>query len=255
MRETEPTADLHGGFSLKIEPFESIMELKVKGLKMNDDYRLNEKLEDLVGVAEWSRLSSNDESKLSTKNRDKKIAITDIAIDKIPHIEYKGLSAEENDTLFKLAKLVLLTAQTENESNEVAATCTLDADDPLEVVGMSYGDEHGVDVCADVTSYHMLMSAMNCAIVVVHNHPSTQTLSIEDLRFFLHFASVRILVVVTNQGTIHYITKDKGYEYQDAKTLLKECIEGLTDKSPTKEIYMASLTFLSRCSEVGLFYH
>ena len=93
------------------------------------------------------------------------------------------------------------------------------------------------------------------AIVVVHNHPSTQTLSLEDIGFFLHFASVRIMVVVTNLGTIHYISKDEEYDYRNANDLLKECQEDLPEKPSIKEYYMASLTFLSRCSEAGLFYH
>ena len=196
-----------------------------------------------------------DEVVLSAKKRDKKVMITDIAIDKIPKLKYKGFSDSENDVLYTLAKLVLLTSQNDNNSDEVAATCTLDTENPLDVVGLSYGNEHEVDVCADTTSYHFLMSSKRCAVVVVHNHPSTQTLSLEDIGFFLHFASVRIMVVVTNQGTIHYIAKDEEYDYRNANDLLKECQEDFPEKPSIKEYYMASLMFLSRCSEVGLFYH
>lgn len=44
-------------------------------------------------------------------------------------------------------------------------------------------DEHGVDVCSDTISNHLLLTGNNVAII--HNHPSTQTLSIEDIGFFL----------------------------------------------------------------------
>jgi hypothetical protein len=196
-----------------------------------------------------------DDKKLEAKNRDKKVFITDIAIDKVSRIKYKGLSETENNVLYQLAKLVLMTAQSQNDSNEVAITCTLDSSDPLEDIGISFGDEHEVDVCADVASYHLIMSAKRCAIVVLHNHPSTQTLSIEDIRFFLHFESVRIMVVVTNQGVIHYISKEQSYDYKDAERLLKECVEDLTAQSKAQDYYMAGLRFLTRCSEVGLFYH
>lgn len=145
-----------------------------------------------------------EETKLFAKKRDKKVYITDIAIEKIPLIQYKGLNDRENDVLYQLAKLVLLTSQTENDSNEVVITCTL---------------------------------------------------SIEDVRFFLHFESIRIMVVVTNQGTVHYLCKDKEYNYNASMELYSECIVGLTAKSEVQEYYMASLTFLTRCSEVGLFYH
>lgn len=49
-----------------------------------------------------------DDTILSAKKHNKKITITDIAIDKIPRLKYKGLSDSENEVLYKLAKLVLL---------------------------------------------------------------------------------------------------------------------------------------------------
>ena len=44
-----------------------------------------------------------EEKKLSAKNREKKIFITDIAIEKVPLIQYKGLSDTENSALYQLA--------------------------------------------------------------------------------------------------------------------------------------------------------
>lgn len=196
-----------------------------------------------------------EETKLFAKKRDKKIYITDVAVEKVPLIQYRGLSDKESDVLYQLAKLVLLTSQTENNSNEVAITCTLDGDDPWKEIGISFGDEHEVDICADTASNHLILSSRRCAVVVLHNHPSTQTLSIEDIRFFLHFESIRIMVVVTNQGIVHYLCKDNEYNYDASMELYNECIVGLTAKSKVQEYYMASLTFLARCSEVGLFYH
>ena len=63
------------------------------------------------------------------------------------------------------------------------------------------------------------------------------------------------MVVVTNQGTVHYLCKDKEYNYDASMELYNECIAGLTVRSKVQAYYMASLTFLARCSEVGLFYH
>lgn len=170
-------------------------------------------------------------------------------------IQYRGLNDRENEVLYQLAKLVLLTSQTENNSNEVAITCTLDGDNLREEIGISFGDEHEVDICADTASNHLILASQRCVVVVLHNHPSTQTLAIEDVRFFLRFESIRIMVVVTNQGTVHYLCKDKQYNYNASMELYNECIAGLTAKSKVQEYDMASLTFLARCSEVGLFYH
>ena len=63
-------------------------------------------------------------------------------------------------------------------------------------------------------------------IAVLHNHPSTQTLSLENVRFFLHFESIKVMVVVTNQGIVHYLCKDKRYDYFVSMELYKECIAG-----------------------------
>lgn len=195
-----------------------------------------------------------EKEKLSAKKRDRKIFITDIAIQKIPRLEYRGLTKKENDVLYHVARRVLLIAQDENESNEVAITCDLSKDSPLEELGISYGEEHNVDVCADTASNHIIVSAKSCAVVIMHNHPTTQTLSVEDIRFFLHYSSVRIIAVVTNQGNIHYLCKDKDYCYENAKKIYDECVESLNHKSQLKDFYLAGLSFLARCSEAGLFY-
>ena len=191
---------------------------------------------------------------LNAKKRNRKIYITDIAINKIPKIKFRGLSVVQNQAINTLTKEVLKISQMENDSNEVALTCTLASDDPMDVVGISLGSEHFVDVCADTISNHLLVSSKECAVVVMHNHPSTQTLSIEDIRFFLSYTSVKFMIVVTNQGNVHYLCKEDAYSYDNARILYNTSIEGLTKNSPTKDVYLAGLSFLARCSEVGLFY-
>lgn len=70
-----------------------------------------------------------------------------MAINKIPRVQFKGFSDMESDILYQLSVLVLWTSLNENNSNEVAITCALDSDKPLEDIGVAYGDEHEVDVC------------------------------------------------------------------------------------------------------------
>lgn len=59
-------------------------------------------------------------SSLESNKRDKKVAISDIAISKVPFIEYKGISADHYETLHYLSKAVLQIAKDENDSNEIA---------------------------------------------------------------------------------------------------------------------------------------
>ena len=98
------------------------------------------------------------------------------------------------------------------------------------------------------------MSRKSVAVVVLYNHPSTQTFSLQDIHFFILHPMIEVIVVVSNQGTVHYLKRDIEYEYKRTFELFQECIEGLEKDSPAMEMYMAALTFLAKCSEAGLFY-
>lgn len=188
------------------------------------------------------------------KKRDSKVYITDIAIEKVPYIEYRGYDAEKCQIMQELARNVLLLSKEENDSNEVAITCDMGASHPLDKFGIVLGSEHEVDILADTLSNHIIVSQESVAVVVMHNHPSTQTFSLQDIQFFLQYNMIEVMVVVSNQGTIHYIMRENGYDYKEAFRLFKECIAGLTPNSPVIEQYLSALTFLAKCSEVGLFY-
>lgn len=183
-----------------------------------------------------------------------KIVITDIAIQKVRYIEYKDLTEAQNAIMQRLAKEVLFLSQKYNNSNEVAITCDLALSDPLENYGICLGDEHSVDVCSDTQSNHLIVSAKMCTVVILHNHPSLQTFSLDDIRFFVANRGISILVVVSNQGKVHYMYKDKKYSERETIQLFNECVEGLDRSSTINERYHRALAFLTKCSETGLFY-
>ncbi|MBR5180544.1 MAG: hypothetical protein IKW90_17350 [Lachnospiraceae bacterium] len=192
---------------------------------------------------------------LFSKTRNKKIAITDIAIKKIPYIEYKGLTELQNKALYDYARQLLVVSKESNNSNEVSITVELNDKGISDKYGLCLGSEHMVDILSDPRSYHIIHSCSSCAVVILHNHPSTQTLSLWDISFFIKYATIKIMAVVTNQGNIHYIMKKENYSFDSAKQLLLDIINeesGIDDK---RQSYIASLRFLSLCSEVGLYYH
>ncbi len=57
--------------------------------------------------------------KLNAKKRNKKVSITDIAINKVSYIYYKDFTEEQNDIMYELAKDVLILSQQYNNSNKV----------------------------------------------------------------------------------------------------------------------------------------
>ena len=148
------------------------------------------------------------------KRRDRKVYITDIAIDKVPYIKYDGFTDERNRIMQELAKDVLLLSKERNDSNEVAITCDLGAENPLGSFGVSLGTEHEVDILADTLSNHIIVSRESVAVVVLHNHPSTQTFSLQDIHFFIRHPMIEVIVAVSNQGTIHYLKRDIEYDYK-----------------------------------------
>ena len=188
------------------------------------------------------------------KKRMHKVYITDIAIQKVPYIRYKDLTEKQNNIMRQLARDVLSLAKEYNDSNEVAITCDIGSEEPLEEYGISYGTEHGVQITSDTLSNHILVSADSVSVVVLHNHPSTQTFSLEDIRFFLVYSTVSIISVVTNQGTVHYLYKDENYNFHKAFALFKEIASQTRGTKAMERHYELALAFLRGCSEAGVFY-
>ena len=60
------------------------------------------------------------------KRRSKKIYITEIAIEKAPYIEYKGMSREQNMIMRQFARMALRLSKDNYDSNEVAVTWNLE---------------------------------------------------------------------------------------------------------------------------------
>lgn len=207
----------------------------------------------------------NFKSKLSAKKRFDKIEITEQAINKVPYIEYKGIDKETCKIIQAFARLVLEKSKELNDNNEVAITfempngLTTDGkyeDDIFEQLtyGVAYGDENSVVLESDTLTNHILISADSVAVIVLHNHPTPQTLSFEDLAVFFSYASIKMMIVVSNQGKIHYITKKANYEYSKAYALMEKYSELLGQAKDLDEAYSETKKLLKECNQIGLFY-
>lgn len=75
------------------------------------------------------------------------------------------------------------------------------------------------------------------AVVVLHNHLSTQTFLLQDIHFFILHLIIEVIVVVSNQGMVHYLKRK--YDHKQAFQLFRECIERMKKDSPAMEMYMA----------------
>lgn len=183
--------------------------------------------------------------------------ITEEAIKKVPYIKYKEIPEEEYEIIYRLTQQVLQLSKEENNSNEVAITYSFDTDKTIaqeEVVGVQFGDEHSVNPLADALTYHLIMSSKECMVVSMHNHPSLSLVSVTDIRFFLQYGSIKLLVIVTNMESVSYMVKSKRFDYVKAVNLLNKTIIRYNKADDLKGYQEATKYFISNCYEAGIIY-
>lgn len=192
------------------------------------------------------------------KKRNHKIMITDEAIRKVPRIKYKNIPESEYNTIQELAKNVLRISKNENNSNEVAITYGMDSVERIqkgeEYIGVALGGEHEVNPISSTIAYHLVASAKECIVIVLHNHPSLSDFSLSDVQFLLQYANIKMMVVVTNLGSISYLVKGNGYNYEKAVTLFNEAVNSNNEARDLKGLQKAADHFLKNCYMAGIDY-
>lgn len=192
------------------------------------------------------------------KKRNHKIMITDEAIRKVPRIKYKNIPESEYNTIQELARNVLRISKNENNSNEVAITYGMDSVERIqkgeEYIGVALGGEHEVNPISSTIAYHLVASAKECIVIVLHNHPSLSDFSLSDVQFLLQYANIKMMVVVTNLGSISYLVKGSGYNYEKAVTLFNEAVNSNNEARDLKGLQKAADYFLKNCYTAGIDY-
>lgn len=161
---------------------------------------------------------------------------------------------------------MLRISKEKNDNDEVAITFEMpieiittegkDIDDILKELtyGVAYGDGNSVVLESDTLTNHILISSAAATVIVLHNHPTPQTLSFDDLAVFFSYASIKMMLVVSNQGKIHYIIKKANYEYPKAYKLMEKYSKLLGKAKDLDEAYAETKKLLKECSQIGLFY-
>ena len=192
------------------------------------------------------------------KKRDHKIMITEEAINKVPRVRYKEIPEGEYDNLWELVRQVLQISKDENDSNEVAVTYSLESARLIEkgerYIGVALGAEHDVDPLSDSTSYHLIRASKDCVVLVLHNHPSLSAFSLSDIQFLLRYETVKMMVVVTNLGSVSYLVKNSKYDFEKAVILLNEAVDMNNKAKDIKDLQKAADYFLRNCYNIGINY-
>lgn len=158
---------------------------------------------------------------LRQKNRGQKVAITDIAIQKVPLVAPNGADHQTAFFIQETHKELLRFAQKQNDSNEVACLLDLTTGEKLDFVK---GDQISVDIERDAASYHWLRNSPEKSLMLCHNHPGQSYFSDSDLILFLEHGAIGTLSIVTNQGKVWTISKTQGYNFKTAFSEFKKCI-------------------------------
>ena len=158
---------------------------------------------------------------LRQKNRGQKVAITDIAIQKVPLVAPNGADHQTAFFIQETHKELLRFAQKQNDSNEVACLLDLTTGEKLDFVK---GDQISVDIERDAASYYWLRNSPEKSLMLCHNHPGQSYFSDSDLVLFLEHEAIGTLSIVTNQGKVWTISKTQGYNFKTAFSEFKKCI-------------------------------
>ena len=152
------------------------------------------------------------------KTRDKKIDITDIAIDKADAPDIPYFSPEQNRIFKELNKEVLRIAKNENDSDEVAILF-----DPHT---LSYEYELGtttsVNVFNNPLARDLIRNANENNLFLLHNHPSTKIFSYSDIGVLLMNDKLGGMTAVANNGVVSTVYKTSKYSARQALSVMKD---------------------------------
>ena len=68
--------------------------------------------------------------------------------------------------------------------------------------------------------YHLLRTSEPQSLELLHNHPGLSYFSMQDIRFFLKYDSIKTMTIVTNKGNVWYITKNEKYDRKGVYDLM-----------------------------------
>ena len=91
-------------------------------------------------------------------------------------------------------------------------------------------------------------------VIVLHNHPSLSAFSLPDIQFLLRYETVKMMVVVTNLGSVSYLVKNRKYDFEKAVILLNEAVDLNNKAKNIKDLQDAADYFLKNFYNVGINY-
>ena len=144
------------------------------------------------------------------KIRNRPIAITDIAISKVPRTRFDGFTDADNAYIQELHKQLLRVAKAECEKyGRIDYECAIVVDLVHHNNELLLGGPGVVDIRnnANTAAKKMILSGPKNTMLYMHNHPSTSIFSADDVKTFLYNESLFVMTAVGNDGSVYVIQK------------------------------------------------
>ncbi len=232
--------NLHASNDLIVMVFRRIGGLEIF---LNDDQHFYEQVKKTVQAPTESSIIGSMNGLEEAKKRDKKIQITDIAIQKVREVKVPGFSEVQNANLQYAHKQLLEYALKQNNSNEVMGMTSLAFDGVL----YSKGTTEFVGVTPQMNSYMLHLPIGNG--VIMHNHPATRPFSFMDIGYFISKSQIGVITIVSNQGNVHILRKQDNFSTEMCIDYLKQLRIKYND-----DFDAIVRDFLRNCRKVGIIY-
>ena len=211
-------------------------------------------VEKKMSVDEWKVtykdgiMSLKDDAQVEqAKARNRKIFITNIAIDKVGYVEIPGFSIEESLELQRQHRELLKIAQVSNNSDEVLILRRWATAENLEPL---FGSTNEVDINNSIQAQAFFRNSYAREIVLMHNHPSTAGFSFADIGYLISNDYLELMTAVSNQGEVHCLKKMHDFDYNTAQKIYKDIYFKF---NPDQQTEMAH-DFIKHCREGGIIY-
>ena len=183
-------------------------------------------------------------NKVSSKLGDRKVYITEQAIDKVKQVEFEGLL--DSVGLKELHREILRKSMGDNDSNEVLTIVNVN-DYNQKVI--TFGSERSVMPSKNIEALTMMKKSGYQSVYWLHNHGFTNEFSYDDLGCF-YDEKVKAVTIVTNKGKIAVLNKTKNYNLTKFRDIIFE--ERRKYENPVDHTDEIAKAILRRHNECGI---
>ena len=183
-------------------------------------------------------------NKVSSKLGDRKVYITEQAIDKVKQVEFEGLL--DSVGLKELHREILRKSMEDNDSNEVLTIVNVN-DYNQKVITL--GSERSVMPSKNIEALTMMKKSGYQSVYWLHNHGFTNEFSYDDLGCF-YDEKVKAVTIVTNKGKIAVLNKTKNYNLTKFRDIIFE--ERGKYENPVDHTDEIAKAILRRHNECGI---